>query len=88
MRVSEAVKPELHSAVAQIDAHALKEAVADLVAERLDARPANRDDLSEHLEELAKRIPDSLVPSLEHSEKLSAARDGVTARINDILGRG
>ena len=77
---------ELRSAVAQIDAHALKEAVADLVVERLNAR-VNRDDLSEHLEELAKRISDSLAPSLEHSEKLSAAQDGVTARINDILGR-
>jgi len=78
---------DLRSAVAQIDAHALKEAVADLVIERLDARLANQDDLSEHLEELAKRISVSLAPSLEHSEKLSAAQDGVTARINDILGR-
>jgi hypothetical protein len=78
---------EIRSAVAQIDAHALKEAVADLVVERLDARLANRDNFSEHLEELAKRISDSLAPSLEHSEKLSAAQDGVTARINDVLGR-
>lgn len=78
---------EIRSGIAQIDAHALKEAVADLVVERLDARLANRDNLSEHLEELAKRISDSLAPSLELSEKLSAAQDGVTARINDIFGR-
>ncbi|KAF8323439.1 hypothetical protein DL93DRAFT_700862 [Clavulina sp. PMI_390] len=83
--ISNRLSSELQMATSGIDVHTIKEAVSDLVVERLDARLANRDNLSDHLEELAKRISTSLTPSLEHSEKLAAVQDAVSARINDIL---
>ena len=83
--LTDKLSAEVRMAVSQVDAHTLKDDVADLVVERLDARLANRDTTSSNLEELATRISISLGPSLEHSAKLTAAQDTVSGHIGTLL---
>lgn len=67
---------EIRKAIAPIDAHEIKEQVADLVVERLDSRLAVRDKAF-NVESIAAKITESIILSIEPTSQVVTALDNL-----------
>lgn len=87
------ITSEVRRVIAPIDAHEIKEQVADLVVERLDARLANRDKAF-NVDSVSGRVAESVLGGLQSIkdvipklDTLAASQESLSAKNDDLAAK-
>ena len=81
------ITSEVRRVIAPIDAHEIKEQVADLVVERLDARLANRDKAF-NIDSVAARVTEGVLGGLQAISDVAPKLDTLAESYASLLAKG